>query len=250
MRPTPRTIALSALAIALWANADPAFAQVRIWLKPSGPGTLDANHDAPPPWFEGPTVARYTVAGNGFSGLVRGFGFTIRVLSGELDVADAWRFDNCMAGRASARFTYPDPRWHPLLGAHPTTMVTPSYTRIPDGRGAVDLGVAGFSDGIVTHPDSVYVLAELTLDLGIARIGPTTPDSCGCARQPLALELMEFGTWYSEPGQGGGMDAFGSGCTAWNMFGCPLHLIPQGEPCLEPTPALPATWGRLKERYR
>jgi hypothetical protein len=250
MRPTPRSIAQLALAVALLAIADPAFAQVRIWLKSSGPGTLDPDHNPPTPWFDGPTVVRYTVAGDGFSGLIRGFGFTIQVRSGERDVADAWRFDDCMAGRASARFTYPDPRWHPLLGAHATTMLSPTYARIADGRGVVDLGVAGFSDGIVAHPDSVYVLAELTLDLGIARIGPTTPDSCGCARQPLVLDLLEFGTWYGEPGQGGGMDAAGWGCAAWNMFGCPLHGIPAAEPCIEPVPALPATWGRIKGRYR
>lgn len=238
-------------------SATPVEAAPSIWFQwdrsdaaPPGPSNLD---------WDGPTTIHGALVGTGFIGTVRGLSVDLLLRSREPNYPDAWRFDpsGCQADRLGVRFGTTARGRSPMLGPRATTIHTVTYQADPYTP-RVRLALEALFDGLVVHPETTYVLAELDFDLTSAVAGPSMDDRCGCANQILELVVVRS-TFLNQDGEElpMGIDPW---CRSWNDFNNSLtcHTDECSDPadcvpptsCTLPVPARAATWGSLKDAYR
>jgi hypothetical protein len=121
---------------------------------------------------------------------------------------------------------------------------------------------AVYPEGVNTHPESTYVLAEFDIDMTLATAGPSVGTACGCADQAMALTLHEVryldgsdaATLMARPWPecSGVNDPYSSYCYPPDCFTGPncdaSHTYPST--CDAAVPATAVSWGRVKAGYR
>jgi len=232
-----------------------------VWLAGPAPAPIEPAQNLRP-LYEGQAELRLLVVGRGFAGPAKRYHVTLRVLTRESTFPDVWRFDpgGCRSGGASVRTFDSDRRVPPLSGAHSFTSLVATLVESAPASHSVNLAFDALSDGILAHPESIYVLGEFRFDLAGVRAGVSTPDSCGCASQVVGLQIIS--AWVEDASGNPVFPSLGVDCAAWNSDGTsdvcftpdcsPGPCEPQPSTCIgsSPTPTHAVSWGTIKDRYR